>query len=242
MATEKQIAANQRNARLSTGPRTLQGKARVARNPWKHGLTAQQIVLPNEKSDDLEAFADQWWADLSPVGAREEFLVERIVICAWRVRRIPLYEVALQARAQQEKLIERLKLEVAGYEESSVACLVKSVNRPHDPDAYARAKSALEAANRQLEEQPLFYATRALEDYERHLGILHRHEEMLVRSVLKMMHELERLQAQRAGRYVPPPVAVDLNVDINCGDGLTGEGEPVRAQTPQGEIKPSGAN
>ena len=39
MATERQIAANRRNARNSTGPRSTAGKTRTARNAYRHGLT-----------------------------------------------------------------------------------------------------------------------------------------------------------------------------------------------------------
>jgi hypothetical protein len=38
MATERQIAANRRNARKSCGPRTPAGKARSSRNAITHGL------------------------------------------------------------------------------------------------------------------------------------------------------------------------------------------------------------
>lgn len=39
MTSERQIAANRRNARNSTGPRSRGGKSRAARNSLKHGLT-----------------------------------------------------------------------------------------------------------------------------------------------------------------------------------------------------------
>ena len=41
MASEKQIAANRRNALLSSGPRTLAGKRASSRNSLRHGLTAR---------------------------------------------------------------------------------------------------------------------------------------------------------------------------------------------------------
>jgi hypothetical protein len=34
MSTAAQIAANQANAKLSTGPRTLEGKASVSQSQW----------------------------------------------------------------------------------------------------------------------------------------------------------------------------------------------------------------
>ncbi|ETR76453.1 hypothetical protein X566_17660 [Afipia sp. P52-10] len=39
MATDKQIAANRRNALKSTGPKTLVGRAASSRNAFRHGLT-----------------------------------------------------------------------------------------------------------------------------------------------------------------------------------------------------------
>lgn len=46
------------------------------------------------------------------------------------------------------------------------------------------------------------------------LGKIARHESVLEKSLLRTMHELERLQATRAGQVVPPPVAVDVNVEV----------------------------
>jgi hypothetical protein len=39
MASERQIAANRRNARKSTGPRSGAGRKRATRNAYRHGLT-----------------------------------------------------------------------------------------------------------------------------------------------------------------------------------------------------------
>jgi hypothetical protein len=39
VATERQIAANRRNARKSTGPRSNAAKKRASRNAYRHGLT-----------------------------------------------------------------------------------------------------------------------------------------------------------------------------------------------------------
>ena len=48
MSTEKQIEANRHNAKKSTGPKSEEGKTRTRRNALRHGLTAEQTVLPHE--------------------------------------------------------------------------------------------------------------------------------------------------------------------------------------------------
>ena len=48
MASDREIAANRKNARKSTGPQTKRGKAIVAKNALRHGLTAQEILAPGE--------------------------------------------------------------------------------------------------------------------------------------------------------------------------------------------------
>ncbi|MDD1518395.1 MULTISPECIES: hypothetical protein [Bradyrhizobium] len=49
MATERQIAANRRNAQKSTGPRTAAGKRRAAGNARRHGLS---IVIGSAADDE----------------------------------------------------------------------------------------------------------------------------------------------------------------------------------------------
>ncbi len=61
MATEKQIAANRRNATNSTGPRSKSGKERSRMNALRHGLAAgfgDQGPL-SEGNLDLEALSDR---------------------------------------------------------------------------------------------------------------------------------------------------------------------------------------
>ena len=43
-----QIAANRANAKHSSGPRTVAGKAKAAQNSYKHGFFALRL-FPNDK-------------------------------------------------------------------------------------------------------------------------------------------------------------------------------------------------
>ena len=56
MATEKQILANQQNAKLSAGPQTESGKRRSRRNAIRHGLTAETVIDTLEDAADLQSF------------------------------------------------------------------------------------------------------------------------------------------------------------------------------------------
>ena len=87
MATEKQIQANRLNALKSTGPKSPEGKSRAARNALKHGLLSRDMLLPGEKPKELEAFREAILAELAPQGELEEFLADRVVESAWRLRR-----------------------------------------------------------------------------------------------------------------------------------------------------------
>jgi hypothetical protein len=59
MATEKQILANRRNARSSTGPRTVAGKARSRMNARCHGLASLLEGALPETCLDVEALSDR---------------------------------------------------------------------------------------------------------------------------------------------------------------------------------------
>ncbi|MFC1637217.1 hypothetical protein ACFL5Z_20555, partial [Planctomycetota bacterium] len=87
MTTQSQIAANRRNAKKSTGPRTAEGRAAVAKNATKHGLFACQNVVISENQADFDAFRDDMLAELAPVGTMESILAERIVSLTWRLKR-----------------------------------------------------------------------------------------------------------------------------------------------------------
>jgi hypothetical protein len=95
MATQLQIAANRRNALRSTGPRTVRGKSISRINALKHGLSAEPVVLFDEEVTEFERFFRKWMGACKPQGFVERQLVERIAICAWRLRRVYRIETGL---------------------------------------------------------------------------------------------------------------------------------------------------
>jgi hypothetical protein len=100
MASPKQIEANRRNARKSTGPRTPAGRAASSRNALRHGLTAYQIVVPSEREKDFNAFYQERYEALAPADSVAEGMVERIITCEWRLRRIYRLEGKLMSTVE----------------------------------------------------------------------------------------------------------------------------------------------
>ena len=87
MATKAQIAANRRNAKKSTGPRTAEGKEAVSQNAITHGLFAKKAVVRDENQQEYDAHREAFMAELLPVGPMESFLAERVVNLSWRIIR-----------------------------------------------------------------------------------------------------------------------------------------------------------
>ena len=89
---ETRAAINRRNAALSTGPRSEEGKRRSSLNALRHGLTGQTVVLPE---DDLAAYQKhcaQFHAELKPQGLLETKAVQTIADTYWRLDRIRAME------------------------------------------------------------------------------------------------------------------------------------------------------
>lgn len=97
MSTEKQIEANKKNAQLSTGPVSEEGKAIVAQNAIKHGIFAQDLIIATGDGKEDPVEYDRLLANitenLSPHGQLEHLLVEKIAVDFWRLRRVLRFEM-----------------------------------------------------------------------------------------------------------------------------------------------------
>ena len=85
MATDRQIAANRRNAQKSTGPKTDEGKAASRLNAVRHGFASQNFLLKAEDHDEFAAYRADFIATHQPANATEMFLVDQIVAASWRI-------------------------------------------------------------------------------------------------------------------------------------------------------------
>lgn len=187
MTTPAKVAANRRNAVRSTGPRTPEGKASSSRNALRHGLLSREVLLPKERGEDLASFAERLRSELRPVGELEDLLVDRILSSAWRLRRVLAVEAGLFAPPPPAKSASTLALErmARGYAEDEEPRELTTADHFHEDAFGADAFPKLS-----------------------------RYEAGIERALFRALHELQRLQASRAGAPVPPPVAVDVELAL----------------------------
>ena len=95
MTSLRQIEANRRNAQLSTGPVTEEGKQRSRQNAIRHGLTAETVIDALEDAHDYTAFERAITADYEAQSAVERELVLRLASLLWRLRRATSIESGL---------------------------------------------------------------------------------------------------------------------------------------------------
>ena len=96
-SSPRKIAANRRNAKKSTGPKTSVGKMVSSWNSTRHGLLSRELPLIYGKNKKHFArLLSSLRQDLDPVGTVEEVLVERIAREYWRL--------GVAARHEREEL------------------------------------------------------------------------------------------------------------------------------------------
>lgn len=108
MVTKKQIAANQQNAKKSTGAKSPTGKAVVATNSTKHGIFSSKAIISGESLEDFQSLLDGLVESLKPVGTLENFYVERVAHVIWRQARLVRAESAFLELQQSKKRTENI--------------------------------------------------------------------------------------------------------------------------------------
>ena len=115
MTSLRQIEANRRNARLSTGPVSEEGKRRSRQNAVRHGLTAETVIDALEDAEDYAKFEMAVTADYDAPSAVERELVLRLASLLWRLRRATAIESGL-FRIQAKQLLQQRRQGYRGRE------------------------------------------------------------------------------------------------------------------------------
>lgn len=90
----RKVEANRRNAQHSTGPKTLEGKAKSSLNSTTHGIFVKRFLngAAPEAVSEIEALTAGIHEHFQPLGALEEMLVQKIVVEAARYDRVLGFE------------------------------------------------------------------------------------------------------------------------------------------------------
>jgi len=195
--SEKKVEANRRNAQLSTGPRTQQGKSWSRRNALKHGILTNALLITGgrgwEDEDGFKELLAGLREDLSPEGMLEDLLVQKIAICCWRQRRA----LECEARLFQRQRLIPLDQAALTIEKLEDAC--------RDVD---HVEGLGHKTFQQFIRLPLGPA----------LDQVLRYETTISRQLAFALNQLERLQRARKGEHVPAPVSVQVSGDQISGD------------------------
>ena len=94
-APARLVERNRRNAQLSTGPRTAEGKAISRANSVKHGFCANPAAGVVEDPGEFDALLAELNERIGPTNPVEEGLAHRIGVCLWRLQRAARIDAAM---------------------------------------------------------------------------------------------------------------------------------------------------
>ncbi|HEY1948021.1 MAG TPA: hypothetical protein VGG97_13495 [Bryobacteraceae bacterium] len=188
MSTANQIAANQANAQLSTGPKTETGKAASSQNSWKHGLFGVFRVLDSESQMAYQDLLQSLQTEYNPATPTEAILVERMAQHHW-LRNRALHYQNHYLESGDESSISQLSLFMR-YETM------------HER-AFHKCLADLLKLRAEKQKQEIGFASQAHKERMRELDILCREQDVRYREVRTVGAELhletnERRQNQEA--------------------------------------------
>jgi hypothetical protein len=136
MSTFKQIEANRRNAQLSTGARTTEGRERSSMNAVKHGYTGQTLHLPASEAEAYKSFSEGFLKEIAPVGTMELDLAYSIMQNRWRKHQLACTESGLYTIGFEQHAAD-------GRDESLLRALIFEEKRK-DFDRLRRYENAIQ--------------------------------------------------------------------------------------------------
>jgi hypothetical protein len=200
---EKRESLSEANAGLKTGEQLpgLPDDAPLSSEAAFSFLEAAH----NELSEDSGA---PWIEDeevLEPLGVPEGDSFHQVNWTAGLVRR-GIALLAKEGETTVDRLTERAIRAVKEHRDELVAEVKRLTAKVKELQRERKVLVERTQARRTLPEE---YAEAKVLRYEAHLN----------RQLFQTLHELERIQASRAGRQVPPPLAVDVGVEVSSGGG-----------------------
>ena len=191
MPSPAQLAANLRNAKRSTGPRTPKGKALAARNSVRHGLLSQGVILKGEDQQLFQDRADSLRADLKPFGGLQESLVAELIKCEWQRHRAGQMEASLFRYHILDHEVRQARRLVDKFSRTSLDGVIEITDRSQYAAAVRRGEEAEALRDRETLAIAFIGATGGGDT----LSKLSRYQARIERSRDKALAKFERSQA-----------------------------------------------
>ena len=175
-SSQKRIEANRRNAQNSTGPRTVEGKAKSATNSTIHGFStlnrnplAPGCFLHTEDESQFLGLLNEYVVTYKPQHPDELDLLTEAVFAKWRQQRIWLAEAG------------QIEIAIAQGESELRKSLPRADAKAHLANGIAKSEAVLKL-------------------YLRYDAQLHRH----YRNCLKDLRDLQALRLPQEDRPIEP--------------------------------------
>ncbi len=193
MTSFRQIEANRRNARKSTGPLTQEGKQYSRCNAIRHGLTAETVIGTLEDAEDYKAFEAAVTAGFDAETAVERELVLRLAGLLWRLRRATAIDTGLLETRSKRDTAPDLE-NAATVNERAVDSIVQIGN----PEKYASLEDSDDKGQSDTLNSEI--ARRFLQLDSNGFERLGRYETALWRQVYQVIFVLDVLRRQNLDR------------------------------------------
>ena len=134
MASQAQIEANQRNARLSQGPTSAAGRLKSSMNALKHGRRSARLKQFQENSYRYEERRVRWMGLANAKNDMEEFMVSQTAAHATNLERVQRADAerttTLMEKADDAELEEAHDLGQCLFHDPSAPAAIYGVSRP----------------------------------------------------------------------------------------------------------------
>jgi len=118
VCSHAQVEANRRNALMSKGPTSPEGKAKSRANSYKHGLTGAGVVVPTEDLEEVDRRFAALEAEMKPCGELARGLVSRIAVLMLKLERSSEHEakaIAHKMRKAEAEFVDAKLAEMENY-------------------------------------------------------------------------------------------------------------------------------
>ena len=198
MVSEKKLEANRRNAQLSTGPTSPEGRKTVSRNAVRHGLRARHVVTVAERPAGFERLCADLEAEWDPQTNAERFLVEQLALIQWKLGRWEAVESAAMLQSTT------VCLAFHNFEEYKT-----EDGRVRLPDTIDKRE---ERVNRTL---------------DRYSQFITRLERSWYKTLKELQHLQDRRERKSRGNQHPAPAPIELPIAAAAGAAVAAAAQAI---------------